>query len=563
MRLNLCAYQMSFTFNAPMSLSRPRKRQRLELNAELFQHEPLDISKPHIRLVRLVPITQDGHLKLELRNNVSLDTRSKYQALSYEWGPERAARAIFINDKLLMIRKNLYLFLESLYNDFDGADSLGFLWVDALCIDQENFDERNHQVRHMAEIYKRAHQVLAWLGPCHNSHVGETFRLIRQYHDDLGKGSTQKPRRHTFGNKSTLPVLESFFRRSYWSRAWIVQELVLGKNVMIFWGKYAITLPAIISAYLARGMYELEDSDMQNCVATLGYIEFERNANLVNRSLLQILMNFGTMSCTVPHDKIYAILGLSEDSNVIKVDYNIPIERLFLAALETVSEATQYEYVYNLCRDLGIFIVTTGDGLSLWRRPRSAMKKMKNLSTPSLTNRMFLKGERVMHKSFKWHFRYLGESFPSLGQTLLSNLQDDENWCHCPACAQKSSAKPTLQQISSSTAQNLEMWHALGSRGDPEPGYIRGFIPELCLLLDGGRYLATVLNCTQDIDGYQAYKMFFFHDRYIQTDIITTVRKRKTGTQPRPTSTHIQVSMASCLSIVEHALAEHERTGYL
>jgi len=66
-----------------MSSSSSRKPRAHEPSVELFQHEPLDISKPHVRLARLLPKTQDGYLRLELRNNVRLDTRPEYQALSY------------------------------------------------------------------------------------------------------------------------------------------------------------------------------------------------------------------------------------------------------------------------------------------------------------------------------------------------------------------------------------------------------------------------------------------------------------------------------------------------
>lgn len=38
------------------------------------------------------------------------------------------------------------------------------LWIDAICIDQQNISERNSQVQNMREIYSRADHVLIWVG---------------------------------------------------------------------------------------------------------------------------------------------------------------------------------------------------------------------------------------------------------------------------------------------------------------------------------------------------------------------------------------------------------------
>ncbi|OAL43075.1 heterokaryon incompatibility, partial [Pyrenochaeta sp. DS3sAY3a] len=83
-----------------------------------------------------------------------------YSCLSYMWGDPEEQHAILINGKTFKVRRNLWDFLRvaqtKLFNNF--------LWIDALCIDQQNTQERNHQVQQMGNIYSRAKTVLLWLG---------------------------------------------------------------------------------------------------------------------------------------------------------------------------------------------------------------------------------------------------------------------------------------------------------------------------------------------------------------------------------------------------------------
>ncbi|KAF2033268.1 HET-domain-containing protein, partial [Setomelanomma holmii] len=83
-----------------------------------------------------------------------------YSCLSYVWGSEEPECVIFVNNRHFKIRRNLYNFLCSMHLDYVTRS----LWIDALCIDQSNPGEKNHQVRHMGDIFKAANQVIAWLG---------------------------------------------------------------------------------------------------------------------------------------------------------------------------------------------------------------------------------------------------------------------------------------------------------------------------------------------------------------------------------------------------------------
>lgn len=102
----------------------------------------------------------------------SLDNAPPYRALSYEWGGMEA-KPIFLNDQKVLVRKNLWQALWHIRPINSGVPNSGenvtaenttWIWIDALCIDQQNNSERNHQVRVMGKIYEMAVEVLVWLG---------------------------------------------------------------------------------------------------------------------------------------------------------------------------------------------------------------------------------------------------------------------------------------------------------------------------------------------------------------------------------------------------------------
>ncbi|KAF2809226.1 heterokaryon incompatibility, partial [Mytilinidion resinicola] len=83
-----------------------------------------------------------------------------FDALSYVWGPPTSSHHILLNDHSVPITKNLHTVLLRL-----RSDELRILWIDQLCIDQSNLEERSSQVRLMGKIYESAKEVVMWLGP--------------------------------------------------------------------------------------------------------------------------------------------------------------------------------------------------------------------------------------------------------------------------------------------------------------------------------------------------------------------------------------------------------------
>jgi hypothetical protein len=115
---------------------------------EEFVHKPLDLSQSNVRLLRILPGRQKDPIRCTLRH-VSR-SKHEYVCLSYTWGEAQPNHRILVNQKSFEVRHNLWHFL-CLARRFNIQDRL---WIDAMCIDQENVLERNHQVRRASRIYR-------------------------------------------------------------------------------------------------------------------------------------------------------------------------------------------------------------------------------------------------------------------------------------------------------------------------------------------------------------------------------------------------------------------------
>ncbi|PVH72885.1 hypothetical protein DL98DRAFT_432380, partial [Cadophora sp. DSE1049] len=126
----------------------------------LFTYPALDHGASQIRIIRLQPRCENESITCHLYVSDLEDEDCKYEALSYEWGEATSNQHISLDGKDIGIRENLWWALRHL-----RAENVErIIWIDALCIDQNNEMEKNHQVSLMGRIYSRASRVVAWLG---------------------------------------------------------------------------------------------------------------------------------------------------------------------------------------------------------------------------------------------------------------------------------------------------------------------------------------------------------------------------------------------------------------
>jgi len=138
----------------------PGPQDAKQLPALEYEYVNLDPRRKQIRLLMCTPSKDDpGHAELELRT-FDLDDAPEFYALSYVWGTEGLQVGIICDGRNMPLTRTLASALQRVIPWSQGVP----LWADAICINQNNLAERNHQVSMMGDIYRRASKVLAHLG---------------------------------------------------------------------------------------------------------------------------------------------------------------------------------------------------------------------------------------------------------------------------------------------------------------------------------------------------------------------------------------------------------------
>jgi hypothetical protein len=136
-----------------------------------------------IRLLRLLAGRNGEDIRCELVVT-SLETKPRYEAVSYAWGYSPNRLKIYLNGRPFWIGHNLFQCLRNIrYNNQDRV-----LWIDALCIDQADMAEKSVQIEIMAEIYQSASSTLIWLGndkPCDRVWVSSSTWFWEVVNDHL------------------------------------------------------------------------------------------------------------------------------------------------------------------------------------------------------------------------------------------------------------------------------------------------------------------------------------------------------------------------------------------
>jgi len=159
-----------------------------------------------------------------------------YAALSYVWGDENMTSKIVVNGQEIQVTRNLEVALRALRGrpDFEAGYKL---WVDALCINQADHEERERQVGKMRNIYGNAWAVIAWLGEEENESdkaINLIEALANAGREDRGQELEARLRKEPYylGNGSWI-ALHELMQRAYWTRLWIIQEIVLGSSGVV------------------------------------------------------------------------------------------------------------------------------------------------------------------------------------------------------------------------------------------------------------------------------------------------------------------------------------------
>jgi hypothetical protein len=155
-----------------------------------------------------------------------------YDALSYSCGEPILARRIHLQGESFPITENLYLGLQSIRKSKEPM----FLWVDAICIHQADGEEKSQQVVNMLDIYRKADHVHVWLGSC-GKNTGFALSFLLAAKNNIESHVTKCS--HCL--ERLLEGIEDVFRRSWFRRTWVKQEIYAAKQIITHCGYRAFT----------------------------------------------------------------------------------------------------------------------------------------------------------------------------------------------------------------------------------------------------------------------------------------------------------------------------------
>ncbi|KAF2126261.1 HET-domain-containing protein [Dothidotthia symphoricarpi CBS 119687] len=369
---------------------------------------------------------------------VDLNDNVAYDALSYTWGdpctlylstqeisPQEAwaARAfnIEVDGKAVSVGSNLYAALLGLRShvthqkdpQFSNVpQSSGCFWIDALCINQNNLEEKSSQVMMMSRIYQQARLVFAWLG-------GGDRLSAQAFHDlvtivNLCQGNNRDPKElrsldissdETY-QKLGIPKLNYtswigvylFLNRAWFKRAWIVQEIALAREPWFMCGRQHGNVELVLRSFeilqrsrwfdqlrhLAEPLIQTNRTKgdfSSHTISARSSVKLyrPRKTHILNSSLgsivRQVRISMGTFDGlskdeSAPkrlgllrlldwyrytesgnaRDKVYAFVGLSpeQETNPLMVNYRLTVEEVFVEATRYLLDSLQSLQIFSL-----------------------------------------------------------------------------------------------------------------------------------------------------------------------------------------------------------------------
>jgi hypothetical protein len=297
-----------------------------------FHYKPL--ANGEIRLLRLPRRDLFGGIKSSLIH-VPLDKAPGYECISYVWGDQTKTSSILIDGCQMLVPTSVYNIL------FERAPIWAprLLWIDAICINQDDKEEKSIQIRKMGLVYRNVYRVTVCLGSSPDvqlarvllhklavrmgafqpseqwKHIGESYG----HHRDIEGGSA--PREWT--------ALKRLISNPWFERVWVVQEVVMASKVDVLYGGQYLDWDTLIS--ILAEFQKPEATMLRSLIVQIGKNHLSPMPNGVRNGpvmesyrqrfhagkkmqLHHMLMANLSFKATFLEDKIYAIQGFTEEA---------------------------------------------------------------------------------------------------------------------------------------------------------------------------------------------------------------------------------------------------------
>lgn len=268
-----------------------------------------------IRLLRLSRRkSTDDQVLHGFLENTTLSMRPEYTALSYTWadadGNRDLSEMIFLGDLWtpLPITRNCAAALRRLRSRHQDQ----ILWVDSICMNQSSKDEKSHQVGLMRDIFSRATSVTLFLGGDEDT---PEARLLERTSENLFYKGNQGD--IVWAALHDHVSVRALFDRPYWSRIWVIQEVLLSKMVLLVLGHTAIPLQSLLQARL------VEPNGSEREFGVPPWLRLRKELPIQDfHGLSKLLTETSSCRATDPKDMVFALLGLVQGAHLEGLEAN-------------------------------------------------------------------------------------------------------------------------------------------------------------------------------------------------------------------------------------------------
>ncbi|KAI0184020.1 heterokaryon incompatibility protein-domain-containing protein [Xylaria flabelliformis] len=306
----------------------------------------LDETKAQTRLVTIEKASDSDALDIRCQLSVvSMQNEPSYIALSYVWGDPNITESIFVNGVPLSITTNLASALRHLRERY--KEEIAF-WIDAICINQQDLDERGSQVKIMGDIYSGAEKVVAWLGKA-DAGTSKLFGLLNAETGNIN------PNRNWSEIEQNRKAIKDLFNRPYWVRMWTQQEGILARNLLFVCGAESTPVENVLKfinvcLYLRANTYRMRELKLDekatwdlhhalNAVLHCGMLIFRHSFGPERRAptLIHLLGEAEGCDAGDPRDKLYALLGVDRNHELgIEPNYKKDVVKVYAEFIQQV-----------------------------------------------------------------------------------------------------------------------------------------------------------------------------------------------------------------------------------
>jgi hypothetical protein len=292
-----------------------------------------------IRLLHLEPaLHADAPLRFSFQTAQLAKAVAQYEVISYIWGEPKLIHPLYVDDGThVLVTKDLDKALRRLRH----PTTVRILWADAVCINQVDNEEKSTQIPLMARIFRGASKVLAWLDDGADEERGLLLlEQLSRYQDPEYKDGDEYENEdededgdEELGDKE-LPdsyarddniLIHKFLSLAWFTRLWIIQEIVMNADVILFCGTSSMTWVRFSEAfsnylYLQPQGTRLVDLKRLEVLRNITRVWAQHNLpgllrsrSVAQESIVDLVETFSGYGCADPRDHIFALYSMTQD----------------------------------------------------------------------------------------------------------------------------------------------------------------------------------------------------------------------------------------------------------